>query len=355
MPLTNRITREKLKELYWGKKLSSPKIAKLYHCAPGSIRDLLRKYKIRMRTKSESRRLLFNIKLTKKKLKELYLKKKMSSVEIAKKFKCSPSFTRNKLREYKIPIRPLKEALSLSNKARHPRHNFSGDLEEKAYLIGLRLGDLYVYPENESHSTIYLQTNSTKLEMIKLLVKVFQPYGHIWQGEPDKIGAVCFRCYLNKTFSFLLEKKDEVESWILENQKYFAAFLAGYTDAEGTFCLCDGKGVFSIRSQDKGILHQLRVKLIELGILLRPPQIVRRKGTKDIRGTVSNKDIWAIFIYRKDSLLKLIELLSPYLKHTIKQRQMKIVKNNVLERNRKYNNRQDRRFYKLYLKEGIKI
>jgi hypothetical protein len=34
---------------------------------------------------------------------------------------------------------------------------------------------------------------------------------------------------------------------------------------------------------------------------------------------------------------------------------MKIVKNNVLERNKKYNNRQDRRYYKLYLNEGVKI
>lgn len=34
---------------------------------------------------------------------------------------------------------------------------------------------------------------------------------------------------------------------------------------------------------------------------------------------------------------------------------MEIVRNNVLERNKKYNNRRDTYWYKLYLKEGIKI
>ncbi len=34
---------------------------------------------------------------------------------------------------------------------------------------------------------------------------------------------------------------------------------------------------------------------------------------------------------------------------------MKVVRNNVLERNRRYKNRKDTFWYKLYLKEGIKI
>jgi len=51
----------------------------------------------------------------------------------------------------------------------------------------------------------------------------------------------------------------------------------------------------------------------------------------------------------------LIDLINPYLKHAERRKGMEIVKNNVLERNKKYNNRQDRRYYKLYLEEGVKI
>ena len=68
--------------------------------------------------------------------------------------------------------------------------------------------------------------------------------------------------------------------------------MAGYADAEGSFCFCGGNGVFNLRSQDKNILHQIRAKLIKLGILLRPAQLARKEGTRDITGMISNKDIW---------------------------------------------------------------
>jgi hypothetical protein len=154
---------------------------------------------------------------------------------------------------------------------------------------------------------------------------------------------------------FLLNNTDKIELWILKNQKYFAAFLAGYIDAEGTFCLCSGNTVFSIKSQDKNILHQIRDKLIDLGIFLRPPQVARKKGTKDTRRTISNEDIWGLWVHRKDALLKLFDLLSPYLKHKDKQNRIKILKENILQRNKKYNNRRDVKWYREYLKEGINI
>lgn len=349
------ISKKELKKLYSEQKRSSPAIAKIHFCSPEYIRHLLRKYGIKIRTKSEAIRLLCNINIPKKELKRLYRGKKMSSPEIAKKFNCSPAFIRDRLREYKIPLRSIREALPLSNKPKYPQYNFSGNLEEKAYLIGFRLGDLYAKAASKNSASIFINVASTKPELIKIVEQSFSPYGHIWKSEPDKIGIVYIRASLNRTFNFLLPKKDLIEPWILKNKNYFAAFLAGYTDAEGTFCLCGGNAVFSIRSQDKNILHQIRATLIELGILLRPPQIARKKGTKDIRGTISNEDIWAIFMHRKDALLKLIGLLDPYLKHDDKRKRMIIVKNNVLERNRKYNNQKNTIWYKLYLKEGVKI
>jgi len=355
MKSISKISPKILKEMYWHKKMSSPQISKFYQCSPEYIRDLLRKYRIRIRTKSEARRLLFDIHLLKTDLKNLYIKQKISSVEIAKKFNCSPGFVRNKLREYKIPLRSIQEALPLSNKPKHPQYDFNGNLEEKAYLIGFRLGDLYVKTASKNSSSIFINVSSTKLDLIKIVEKSFSPYGYIWKSKSNKNDVVYIRTSLNRTFDFLLPKRDLIETWILKSKNYFAAFLAGYTDAEGTFCLCGGNAVFSLRSQDKNILHQIQSKLIELGILLRPPKIAREEGTKDIRGTISNRDIWAIFIHRKDALLKLIYLLNPYLKHTDKQKRMEIVKNNIIWRNKEYNNRQDTKWYREYLKEGIKI
>lgn len=207
--------------------------------------------------------------------------------------------------------------------------------------------------------TIAVEMSSSKKAQLELFEKLFSKYGHTWEGKMrivkgKKAFPLC--CYLNNTFNFLIKKKDLIEPWILRNKNYFAAFLAGYSDAGGSFCIYNKRdGNFSVRSQDKNILHQIRAKLIELGILCRPPQIARKKGTRDIRGTISNENIFGLWIYRKDALLKLIALLNPYLKHADKRRSMEIVKNNVFERNKKYNNQQDRKFYKLYLEEGVKI
>lgn len=350
MPLRDKVSPKILERLYWHQKMSSPRIAKIYGCSPEYIRDLFKKYNIKIRTKSEARQFLFDINIPKTNLKNFYLKEKKSSIKIAEKFNCSAGFIRKKLKEYKIPIRPYKEALAISNKSPYPKNDFSGNLEEKAYLLGFSKGDLWVYSASELSSSVFIQTNSTKYEFIQLVECLFSPYGRVWKSNPAKNGAVCIRCALNRTFNFLLGEKDIIDAWILGNLKFFAAFLAGYIDAEGTLCLCKGNGVFSIRSQDKNILHQIYAKLLKLEIFLRPPQIVRRKGTKDIRGTISNRDIWAIFIHRKDAILKLIKLVNFYLKHPQKIEGTGIVKNNILERNRKYNNRQDRRWYKLYLK-----
>ncbi len=341
----DEISAGKLRELYWHRRMSSPDIAKIYHITPEYTRAFLRECGIKIRTKSEAKRLFYNINISEKELERLYLEKKVSSPEIARKFKCSPGLIRNRLREYKIPLRPIQEALPLSNTPKYPRHNFSEDLEEKAYLIGFRLGDLYVYQARPR--TIVISMSSTKYNQIKLFESLFSKYGHIWRGPKkgphgEKETMVC--CYLNNTFNFLVEKKDLIEPWILKNKKYFAAFLSGYSDAEGSFCLCGENGVFNLRSQDKNILHQIRAKLIKLGIILRPAQLARKEGTRDITGTTSNKDIWGLWIYRKDALLKLIELINPYSGHADKRKSMEIVKNNVLKRNEMYNNQQDRKY-----------
>lgn len=350
---TDKISPEALKEMYWQRKISSPRIAKIYGCRPEFIRALLRKYKIRIRTKSEARKLLFGVHISKTQLEVLYQNKKLGSVGIAERFGCSASFIRKKLKEYSIPIRSYGEALALSNKSPYPQKDFSGELEEKAYIMGFSKGDLWVYSASKLSPTVFIQTNSTIPEFIRLVENLFSPYGYIRKSNPAKNGAICIRCSLNRSFDFLLGKKDSVDSWILENTGYFAAFLAGYVDAEGTFCLCGGNGVFSIRSQDKFILHSIYAKLINLGILLRPPQLVRKKGTVDAGGTISNKDIFAVFVYRKDAILKLINLIKPYLKHEQKIIESEVVKNNIIERNKKYNNRQDRKWYKVYRKENI--
>lgn len=351
-----KITRERLQQMYIVSKISSPKIAEFYHCRPERVRYLLRKYHIPIRTKSEAMKIAVGISVAKNKLRECYLKQKLSSGEIAKKLKCSASLVRKKLKEYNIPARSIQEAKALT-KPQYKRRSFNGNLSERAYLIGFRLGDLYVNQTHKNSPTLRIGTNSTKAAQIELVEKLFKPYGHVWKSRPYVLKGknitttkkvVHIRCFVNRSFNFLLNKKDIIEPWILKNEKCFAGFLAGYADAESTFCICGTDGVFSIKSQDKNILWQIYERVNELGILCRPPFLARHAGSIDKRGVKSNKDVYSLTIYRKDSLLKLIDYIGPYLKHREKLERMKLVKKNVEKRNIKYNYRPDHRWYQSY-------
>ncbi len=341
----------RLRELYWEQEKSSPEIAEIYNCSAPTVRYWMKKYGIDRRSKSEARDLAVGIDLSKQKLKKLYLEQEMSSPEIAEELNCSASFIRKKLREFNIPIRSYSASHLLCNQPEYERCEFNGDLVEKAYLIGFREGDLYV--ETTSSRSIVISVNTTKKAQLRVFRKMFSEYGHINTGNVDSNGAISIRTYLNKKdFKFLIEKKNKIPSWILKKKDYFASFVAGYTDAEGSFCLVREHGVFSIRTQDKKILHQIRKKLVELEIFLRPPKLTREKGDVDNKGIVSNDNVWGIWVYRKNALLKLIDLIGPFLKHAGRQEDMKMVKNNIDKRNKKYNRKNvGSRWDKLYKQE----
>ncbi len=287
------------------------------------------------------------LKLEKETLEKLYLKAKLSSFAIAKILECSASHVRDSLHEYSIKTRTIQEAKSLT-KPHYPRHNFSGNLKEKAYLIGFRLGDLYTTKTHPNSPTIRVGTNSTKEDQLLLVENLFSKYGHVKRNNRDKNGAIHIRAFVNNSFDFLLPKKDKIDNWIFKNQDYFIAFLAGYADAEGTFCICGSDGIFSIKSQDKNILFSLWKTLNRLGILCKKPSLFRTAGFIDYRGIKNNKNAYIFTIYRKDSLLKLIGLLKPYLKHGKRIKDMLLVKRNIDDRNIKFNYRPDRRWYKTY-------
>ena len=280
-------------------------------------------------------------------LSTLYTSNKLGSYEIAQKLGCSQSLVMKRLKEYGIPTRNVQEAKALI-KPRYPRKNFSNNPVEKAYMIGFRLGDLYVSKTHPNSPTIRISTNTTKAAQITLVKTLFMPYGHVRVYPKDQRGANSVRCYVNAGFSFLLPKHDKVDHWILKRRRTFFAFAAGYSDAEGTFCICGGDGIFSIKSQDKKIVHTLWRYLNRYGILCKHPFLGRRGGTVDRRGVKNNKDAWQLTIYRKDALLSFIKEMRPLLKHRQKVKEMMLVKENIDNRNRKFGYRKDNRWYKTY-------
>ncbi len=353
MALEEQLSSKALYRLYVEQGYSSLDIAEQYKTTSPSVRRLLRKYEIPIRSKSEARRLAVGIPISTKELERLYVTEQNSTEEIAAKLKCSATGIRDRLRSEGLAIRNRKEAKALVST--RGRKNFNGNQTEKAYLLGLRTGDLHVRTSSDSSPSIFVELNTTKSDMVSVFRDCFSSYTTIWEGNPDRLGAISMRAPLNRSFAFLLEKEDNIPKWITSNTTLFCAFLAGYTDSEGTFCLCRDNAVFAIKTQDINILRKIREQLVNLGVLCRPPTLARAKGSKDKFGTEANEEMWTLSVYRKEALLRLFDLLEPHLKHQDKLNRIEMLRENIHIRNRKYNNRKDRRFKDLYRKEGIEI
>jgi hypothetical protein len=266
------------------------------------------------------------IQISKEALLNLYTKEFLSSYQIAKKLGCSQALVMKKLKIYDIHTRTIQQGKALT-KPIYERKDFSGTSEEKAYLIGFRLGDLYVGKTHPDSPTIRVSSNSTKSVQIDLIRELFSPYGHVKEIGPDKKGATNIRAYLNNTFNFLVPKYPNIPTWILKSKKYSASFFAGYVDAEGTFAISNrNQPLFSIKSQDKGILSDIHKYILpKIGVKTRL-QFVRAKDSVML-GIKSNKDVFGIFVYNRKDLLSILTALLPHLKHRKRQEDaLKVIK-----------------------------
>ncbi len=112
------ITEDKLKELYVKKRLSIRKIAKIFNCVPSTIWTKLCQFNIKVRTKSEANKEKYRIKISKALLKYLYVDKELDTSELAEKFNCSNTTIVKRLHRYDIPIRRIRINIP-RNKLKH--------------------------------------------------------------------------------------------------------------------------------------------------------------------------------------------------------------------------------------------
>ena len=112
--------------------------------------------------------------LDEQKIVELYVEKKLSLKQIDKLFNASASGIKWLLLKNGIKLRDKLEGLKLRiGKCEKPP--FNGSKEDRAYLIGITLGDLHVRKRN-SKFTIEVNTTTTCESMAKLLVDIFKKH-----------------------------------------------------------------------------------------------------------------------------------------------------------------------------------
>lgn len=384
MPAWNKIelNKDELRRLYLNQKLSISQIAKSFNISKSPIHRMLHEYKIPVRSSKEAS---IKIPVTKSQLRNWYFVNKLSMFEIADKLGCTHSAIVYKFRKFGIksrghlgltkPIKLTKEGfehlyykrmLSLKKIAniahcsesglerrfknynlnsrttqnrtcRIKKFDFSGDLIEKAYLIGFRLGDLNIM---KRVSITQVRCSSTIFAQIRLIKQLFSKYStpkvvkYIDRNFEIPKWDIVF--LVNRSFNFLVPKKDEIPAWVQKDKQLFFSFLAGYSDAEGSFLIRKGKpknkigfGMYEIGSQQKNIIIQICKNLLKYGIQVQYPTISKHAGYTQSNGMKNNKDFWHLSMARKDSVWSLIQEIEMYIKHPNKIKGLARVKENV--------------------------
>lgn len=257
-------------------------------------------------------------------LRYLYEDKRWSPAKIAEKFNCTSITVRSRLIESGIPLKTKSAA-----QTKYPKHDFSGTDLEKAYILGFRYGDLNVYQPAGASETIVVRSHSTHAVQGSLFKSLFERYGTITVHTTER--STQMNCYLNSTFAFLLTKyPPEMRSWLSSSDALFWAFAAGYSDAEGTFGLNQGKGRFKIDAYDFAILSDLHTFFIKYGIRSKF-RIIAKKGENDY-GWIWKEDLWRLSVNEALSLETLIRNLGPFSLHEKRVKDANMVLQNIATR-----------------------
>lgn len=219
-------------------------------------------------------------------------------------------------------------------KMKYHKSPFSGNLIEKAYMLGLRAGDISA---TKACKQITINTATTHLAQLHMFKCTFEKYSKVnlykVSIKIDGRKAWNIYCRLDSSFKFLLKKPDKIPNWVLENERYFYSFLAGYSDCEACWYLHKQKesknlkSRFQITSGDVIILSQINSKLLELG--LRPRfRLADKKGRENSFGKY-NKDMYCLNVNFQEDIQKLATILLSFSLHQEKIWKMKFILENT--------------------------
>jgi len=296
-----RISLDEILDLYVNKKMNSGKIAEKYGCCKATILKRLRAAKITLRPRGVPR-----LKVSDRELESLYLDKKLSTWKIAELLKCGRSTIHRKLSKLS-----LARDISASH-VRYARAHFAGNDDEKAYVMGFAIGDLRVRKTGRESRTVKIDCGSTKKEQIDLIYSLFSKYGRVWISEPNACGKVQIEAFMDDSFGFLLNCREKIK-WAIHG-KQFIPFLAGFTDAEGSIFITNGKAAFSLGNYDKELLELIRDGLQKRGI--KPVYLYTARKKYPIAGGYRQRQFYCFLkINKMETLLKFFNMLGPYIRH----------------------------------------
>lgn len=248
----------------------------------------------------------------------LHATKGLSLNDIAKMIGSKTSgYTSWLCRQLGVTARPFEVARlkGIREKRRkYERKPFDGTDEDKAYLLGLRHGDLSA--SRPWNGVVRVSTSSTHLAMSDLFHSLFEPYGHVYQHPRYKKDTKSYEWNLqtivDESFGFLLETRESTWDWVAKRESTLLAYIAGVLDAEGSIAITSNNRGPSIQvlfyNTRLELLNFIRSGLKSLGYEPTNPYLEKKKGTSTSKYKIERrKDYWRVslgWFEQVQSLLK---------------------------------------------------
>jgi hypothetical protein len=211
-------------------------------------------------------------------------------------------------RQLGLKCRPFEEARlkGIREKRRkYERKPFDGTDEDKAYLLGLRHGDLSV--STPWRDVVKVSTSTTHPAMANLFRSLFEPYGHVYQDPRYKKDTNSYEwnlyTILDGSFAFLLATVHDTAKWNTSKPSLVLAYLAGLLDAEGSISIHAQKLMTVVNvtyyNTNLELINLVYRSILGLGFRPQRPYLDKKKGFRSPGYHIEmKKDYWRVVMGR---------------------------------------------------------
>lgn len=186
---------------------------------------------------------------------------------------------------------------------KYERRPFDGTDEDKAYMLGLRHGDLSV--SRLWRGVVRVSTSTTHPAMAELFRGLFSSYGHVYEHPRYKRDTRTYEwnlsAILDESFGFLDCGVEECWTWVCRSKNRILAYIAGAVDAEGHIGIFRNYRttaiVISVFNTNRRFLLRLKLGLEKYNYRVLGPYLDKRRGTSSGKyRIVRRKDYWRVAI-----------------------------------------------------------
>ena len=214
---------------------------------------------------------------------------------------------------------------------KYERKPFDGTDDDRAYLLGLKHGDLYAY--TPFGDAVRVSTSTTHPALADLFTRLFSPYGHVYKHPRFKEDTRTYewnlQTILDRSFDFLLDSRDKCRDWIVKKEDTMLAYLAGLIDAEGNIRIYANPRtvglIVGIYNTDIDLLEFAYTCLERLGCRPLRPYLSKESGyISPGFHILMKRDYWRVFVARFDEAHSLLRRLPLRHKEKVEMREVAI-------------------------------